>query len=62
MKNAALKVSGTIFLSIAILHLARLYFKTAVLVGGAEIPSMTSIAGAIISLLLAVWMFAVAKR
>jgi hypothetical protein len=62
MKNTALKVAGSLFLLVAVLHALRFYFGTVILVGGTEIPLMASFIGALICLFLAVWLFLVAKQ
>ena len=61
-KNIALKVAATIFLIIAVLHLARLVLRLQVTVAHVMVPLMASILGFIIPLGLAIWLFKVAKR
>ena len=57
MKDTALKVSGVIFLLVAIIHLLRVILKVEVTIGGMVLPMGASIFGFIIPLLLALWMF-----
>jgi len=56
-KNRALAVAGIIFAFIAIMHLLRFLFKTAIIVGGQVISMKMSLAGLVISALLSIWMF-----
>lgn len=62
MQKTALKVSGTIFLVIAILHLLRLVFKVSFTIGACSIPMWVSVIACIVPLLLALWMFKTAKQ
>ena len=58
MKNMALSVSGIIFLIVAVAHYLRYHFDIAIIIGGNHvIPLDASLYGAIISLILAIWMF-----
>jgi hypothetical protein len=57
MKNLALKTAGTIFLAVSFMHLLRYIFKIQVTVAGFCVPLWFSLAGFIVPLLLAVWMF-----
>lgn len=61
MKDTALRVSGMIFLLVAILHLVRAMFKIGVVIGGFSVPAWFSIIGSIVPLLLAIWMFKASK-
>ena len=58
MKNMALSVSGIIFLIVAVAHYLRYHFNIAIIIGGNHIiPLDVSFYGAIISLILAIWLF-----
>ena len=62
MKNIALKVTGAIFLLMALLHLLRVIFSIEVVVAGFTAPIWLSIFGFIFALALALWMFKTAKK
>jgi uncharacterized membrane protein len=62
MKNIALKVAGTIFLLMALLHLLRVIFNIEVVVAGFTAPIWLSIVGFIFALALALWMFKTAIK
>ena len=62
MKNVALKIAGYFFTFIAIFHVLRLIYKVEVVVSGYVLPLWTSIGGAAITSLLALWMFVVAAK
>ncbi|MCX5692157.1 MAG: hypothetical protein NTX47_00485 [Candidatus Omnitrophica bacterium] len=62
MKNIALKVTGAIFLLVALLHLLRVIFSIEVIVAGFTAPIWLSIFGFIFALALALWMFKEAKK
>jgi hypothetical protein len=57
MKDTALKVSGVIFLVVAVAHLLRVILKVDVIIAGYVIPMWWSIFGFIIPLLLSLGMF-----
>jgi hypothetical protein len=61
MKNIALKVSGVVFLVVAILHLLRAIFNVEVIVGSFVAPIWLSIIGFIFALALSLWMFKAAR-
>jgi type VI protein secretion system component VasK len=61
-KNMALKVSGFIFLMVAIMHLLRLFLKVQVHVGSHHVRLLVSLVGFVVALLLAIWMFAASKK
>jgi len=61
-KNLALKVSGVIFLVVAIMHLLRLLFKVQVSVGGTQVWMSASFFGCLAAFLLALWMLAASKK
>ncbi|OGX11570.1 MAG: hypothetical protein A2351_00375 [Omnitrophica bacterium RIFOXYB12_FULL_50_7] len=62
MQKAALNVSGIVFLGVAVLHMVRLGLKIPVTFGQTSIPLMASAVGAVVALLLALWMFVVARK
>ena len=62
MKNFALKIAGTIFFLISILHLLRLVFKIEVIIGGYIVPFYLSAAGFIATFLLGWWMLNVTRK
>lgn len=55
--RTALRAAGLIFLGVAVLHVLRVVFLVRVLVGSHWIPLRVSAVGAVITLVLAVWMF-----
>ena len=55
--NTALIVAGIIFGIVALVHLARLYFKFEMMVAGKMIPMWASVVGFVISFVLTLWMF-----
>jgi hypothetical protein len=57
MKDTALKVSGVIFLLMAIMHLLRVILKIEVIIAGIVVPIWASAFGFVVLLLLALWMF-----
>ena len=57
MKNAALRVCGSIFLIVAALHLVRLIYKVEITAAGHVIPLWMSAAGFPAALGLAGWSF-----
>ena len=61
-KDMALKVSGIIFLIVAILHLARLLCKVEVTVAGTPVRLVASLVGFVAAFLLAIWMFTASKK
>ena len=61
-KDLALKVAGTLFLLCAIMHLLRLLLKTQVYVGSHHVRLLMSLIGFVVTLLLALWMFAASKK
>jgi hypothetical protein len=60
--KAALKTAGAIFFLVALAHTARLCAKTPLSIGSADVPVWTSAAAAIVSLVLAFWMFKAAGQ
>lgn len=62
MQKAALKVSGIIFLLVALLHLARIYWKVGIQANQTAIPMEVSWVGALVTLLLALWMFIASRK
>lgn len=59
--RTALRVAGAIFLVVAVLHVLRVIFLVRVLVGSHWIPLRVSAVGAVLTLVLAVWMFMAAN-
>ena len=58
MKNTlALKVSGLVFLFVAIMHLLRVVLKVELVVAGVPVPLWASLGGFIVSFTLSLWMF-----
>ncbi len=61
MKELALRIAGSIFLLVGILHLARLILKAKVTIGKFVVPLGLSFLGGIVALSLAIWMLFIAK-
>jgi hypothetical protein len=61
-KNLALKVAGTMFLLVAIMHLLRLLLKTHVYVGSHHVRLLLSLVGFVVALLMGLWMFSASKK
>jgi hypothetical protein len=57
MKDTALKVSGIIFLVVAIIHLLRVILNVEVIIAGHVLPMGASILGFIVPLLLSLRVF-----
>lgn len=62
MPKTVLKVSGVVFLIVALIHLARLVFKFDIIVAGHPIPLWANIIGLIIASALSLWSFDASKR
>ncbi|MDD5226604.1 MAG: hypothetical protein PHV97_05425 [Candidatus Omnitrophica bacterium] len=62
MQKTALRVSGVIFLVVALLHAWRYLMKVPVSFGQTSIPLELSFAGAVVCFLLALWMFSAARK
>ncbi len=62
MRKTALRVSGLIFLLVAVLHLLRAFFCIAIYVGQTLIPVYASWIGGAVCLVLAAWMFAASRK
>ena len=62
MQKIALNVAGIIFLVMAEIHLVRWVMKVPLIVGDTSISPEASAIGAVVVLLLALWMLMVAKR
>jgi uncharacterized membrane-anchored protein len=62
MKNAALFVSGLIFLIVAGLHFYRYYYKWQIVIDNYIIPVDWSGVAGIVTLILALWMFITASK
>ncbi len=61
MKRAALVVAGIIFSLVALAHLLRLIYHWPINVDGYHVSMQVSTIGLIITIILAIWMFAAAK-
>ncbi len=55
--HLALRVAGSIFGLVALMHVTRLAFHIPVVFGGCHIPVRASAVGAIVSAVLSFWMF-----
>lgn len=62
MQKIALNTAGIIFLVVAEIHLVRWVMKVPLIVGETSISPEASAIGAVIVLLLALWMLIVARR
>ena len=62
MQKIALNVAGIVFIVAAEIHLVRWVLKVPLIVGDTAISPETSAIGAVIVLLLALWMLIVARR
>ncbi len=62
MQKIALNVAGIVFIVIAEVHLVRWVLKVPLIVGDKPISPETSALGAVVVLLLALWMLIVARR
>lgn len=62
MQKIALNTAGIIFLVMAEIHLVRWVMKVPLIVGETSISPEASAIGAVIVLLLALWMLIVARR
>lgn len=56
-KNIALRIAGTIFGIVALIHLARVIMDTRVLIGEWEVPMVVSMIGLIGSFALCIWLW-----
>jgi hypothetical protein len=57
MKDTALKVAGSIFFVVSIVHLLRIFLNFDIIIAGYALPTWFSILGFIFPLLLSLWMF-----
>ncbi len=62
MQKIALNTAGVIFLVVAEIHLVRWVMKVPLIVGETSISPEASAIGAVVVLLLALWMLIVARR
>ena len=62
MPKTALKVAGSIFLLVALLHFARAFWSVAISVGQIFIPVYASWIGGGLCVLLSAWMFIASKK
>lgn len=56
MTDIRLKVAGSVFLAVAVLHLVRLMLKWQITIAGTTIPMSASVIGFAVAGLLALWM------
>ena len=56
-KQTALKVGGTLFLLIAIVHFLRVIFGWGVIINGLMMPLWVSVVAGLITFTLSMWMF-----
>lgn len=61
-KGLALKVAGTVFLVVAIMHLLRVIFKVQVDIAGTNVCLSLSLVAFVVALILAIWMFTASKK
>ena len=61
-KNLPLIVAGCLFALVAITHLLRLYFGIEIMAANYVVPMMVSSVGAIVTGLLAIWMFVASRK
>ncbi len=62
MKNTALKTAGVFFAFLAVVQAVRFFKHVTIVAGGTtQIPLWVSAIAAVITLLLAVWMFSAAR-
>ncbi len=62
MQKTALYTSGAVFAAVAVAHVVRLITGFEIVVGGVIVPVWVSFLGALIAVLLAVWMAVAARR
>lgn len=60
-KNIPLFVAGCFFTLLALMHLLRLIYKIQIVASGVTIPMGISYFGLVLTLSLAIWMFAASK-
>lgn len=61
-RTLPLKISGIIFLVIALFHLLRVIFKVEVIVNGSVVPIWISAGGCLFTLALSLWIFKSLKK
>ena len=57
MQNLELTVPGAVFLLVSVMHILRLFYKIKVTIGNFTVPLWYSSVGAMVALLLSIWMF-----
>lgn len=62
MKNSALVIAGIIFTLVALLHVLRYAMGWEIMIASYAVPMQASLIGAVISILLALWMFIAASK
>ena len=61
-KELALRVAGTIFVVVAIMHFLRLLKKIDIVMGSSHVPMVLSLLAFIGATIMALWMFAAANK
>ena len=56
-KDIALKIAGTIFGMVALLHLLRVITGVTVIIGGWELPMLVNLLGLIAASVLCIWLW-----
>lgn len=62
MKRLPLIIAGIVFSLIALIHLLRLIYHWTIIVEGYVVPMSLSTIGLLITIILAIWMFAAAIK
>lgn len=57
MKDTALKIAGTVFFVMAIVHLLRVFWGFEIIIAGYVLPVWASMAAFVFLLFLSLWMF-----
>jgi len=61
MKNLSLRVAGSIFALVALVHFSRLFFEFPIIIGDWVVPLQANAIGFIVAALLSFWMFFAAR-
>ena len=61
-KRLPVIIAGILFCLVALAHFIRLVYRWHVIIGGVHIPMSISIAGLVVTLIMALWLFATARR
>ncbi len=62
MEKSALYTAAVIFAAVSALHWVRVFNKTEIVIGDASLPLWVSLAGGVVSALLALWMAVAGRR